>query len=207
MITRNAILLALLSSGVLALPAMTTVTAVSALPSEFRIPSAVKESIQQSRLALAPIGLRRRNWVGNRNEGSCVHASLVNLLHWQGQHELADRWERSHGNGQSWLGLTNDLRSAQVPFAETHASDEAFLDWASRTRRGAVLPYGEGHAVSLIGLNARTATILDPNQPREPFTVSRAAFLQDWKSRGGWAVTPLGTPAAPSPWIVRGVRQ
>jgi hypothetical protein len=33
-----------------------------------------------------PPALRTQNWGG----GSCVHASTVHLLHWQGQHELAE---------------------------------------------------------------------------------------------------------------------
>ncbi len=31
-----------------------------------------------------PISLRQSNWLGNKNEGSCVHATMISLLRWQG---------------------------------------------------------------------------------------------------------------------------
>ena len=30
-----------------------------------------------------PISLRQSNWLGNKNEGSCVHATMISLLRWQ----------------------------------------------------------------------------------------------------------------------------
>jgi hypothetical protein len=36
-----------------------------------------------------PLGLRQPNWLGRQGEGSCVHANMVTLFHWQGHHQMA----------------------------------------------------------------------------------------------------------------------
>ena len=198
LLLRRLIVLAVMSCTGAALPALGTATPVKPLAS-IEIPEAVRALVRRSRLVMPPT--RVVNWIGDRNEGSCVHASLVNLLHWQGRHQLADRWQATHGNGQSALGLAIDLKNAAVEYRSSQGGNEEFVAWACRTRRGAVVPFGPNHAVSLVGLDSKTATIMDPNKPDRPFQVDRAAFVADWKSRGGWAVTPLGTPAAPSPWL------
>lgn len=178
---------------------------VSLPAARLQIPPAVREIVRTLHIVDLPARWRRRNWIGNRGQGSCVHASLVHLLHWQGRHDLADWWQRQYANGETAEGLARKLEAAGIQFAETRAGDEAFLEWALRTRRGAAVVVQNGaHMVNLVGLDADQAFILDSNSPAVIQTWNRAAFLADWRKSGGWAVTPVGTPPSPSPWLVKG---
>lgn len=168
------------------------------------ISAEVRRIIGRLRQLDIPNVYRRANWTGRRGQGSCVHASIRHLLHWQGEHELAEWWGRQHGDGETPDGLTQKLNSAQIQFAETRTGDEAFLEWALRTRRGAAVVVQNGaHMVNLVGFDRDHAQILDSNSPHRVQQWPRATFLQDWKRSGGWAVTPLGKPPAPEPWIVK----
>lgn len=170
----------------------------------FRVTPAVVRIIRTLREIDIPSACRRQNWTGSRGQGSCVHAALVHLLHWQGRHSLAEAWARRYGDGETADGLAAKLDRAGVRFAETRSGDEAFLEWALRTRRGAAVVVQNGaHMVNLVGLDGRHAQILDSNSPRRIERWPRDVFLRDWKHSGGWAVTPLGTPPPPAPWVVR----
>jgi hypothetical protein len=164
---------------------------------------AVRRIVRTLRLIDIPPAWRRRNWIGDRGQGSCVHAALVHLWHWQGRHDLAEAWAARYANGETADGLAAKLDRAGVPFAETRAGDEAFLEWAIRTRRGAAVVVQNGsHMVNLVGLDARHAHLLDSNSPDRIERRAREEFLRDWKQSGGWAITPVGTPPPPEPWIV-----
>lgn len=167
-------------------------------------PARVRERAAAAGEIRIPAAWRVRNWVGPWGQGSCVHASIVHLLHWQGQHELAAWWRAHHADGSSASDLAPKLEAAGLRWAETRQGDVAFLNWAMRTRRGAaVVVNGGAHMVNLIGLDAQSAKILDSNAPGQTFVRPRAEFLQDWTQSGGWAVTIVGTPKAPLPWIVK----
>lgn len=182
--------------------------AARAAATVLHISPAVRELIQILEIVNIPRERRVHNWVGVRGEGSCVHASLVNLLHWQGRHDLAESWRRLYGNGETAEGLSQKLSAAKIPFAETRDGSEAFLEWALRTRRGAnVVVQNGAHMVTLAGLDPEFASVLDSNSPQRLRRIPRQDFLKDWKQSGGWAVTPVGTPPPPSPWIVRPVPQ
>lgn len=173
-------------------------------PAILRIPPAVRALVARVRTIDIPAARRKRNWIGDRNQGSCVHAALRHLFHWQGQHEFAEWWGAHHGNGESCDGLAAKLDAAGVRYAQTTSGEENFLEWAIRTRRGAAVVVQNGaHMVNLVGLDASTAKILDSNDPGRIQTFPRASFLRDWKQSGGWAITPVGVPGAPPPWIVR----
>jgi hypothetical protein len=172
----------------------------------YRISPAVRAVVRKLAFVDLPAAERRRNWIGDRGQGSCVHAALVHLFHWQGRHELARWWGAQYGNGETADGLAAKLDAAGISFAETRSGDEAFLDWAIRTRRGAAVVVQNGaHMVTLVGLDRDWAQILDSNSPERIQTWPRERLVRDWQAGGGWAVTPLGTPPAPSPWVVQAV--
>lgn len=199
---RKSVLLALLATLLAGMP--TLAAQPPALGTVIRISAEVRRIIGRLRLIEIPLSYRRTNWIGRRGQGSCVHASLYHLFHWQGEHALAERWRRQHGDGETPDGLTQKLNSAQIRFAETRSGDESFLEWALRTRRGAAVVVQNGaHMVNLVGLDRQHAHILDSNSPHRIQHWPRNDFLRDWKRSGGWAVTPLGTPPAPDPWLVK----
>lgn len=199
---RRKLLLAFASTIVAGVPALAP--AVPAAVTVLRVAPSVRRIVLNLHRLEIPQRWRRRNWIGDRGQGSCVHASLVHLLHWQGRHGLADWWQKHYADGETATGLATKLDAAGIPFGETRSGDEAFLEWAIRTRRGAAVVVQNGaHMVNLVGLDRRSALILDSNAPEQIQEITRSEFLREWKSSGGWAVTPVGVPTPPSPWIVR----
>jgi hypothetical protein len=199
---RRKLLLAVVSTVAAGVPALAP--AIPAAKTVIRVAPAVRRIVRNLHRIDIPDRWRRRNWIGDRGQGSCVHASLVHLLHWQGRHELADWWQKRYANGETADGLAAKLENAGVRFAETRSGDETFLEWALRTRRGtAVVVQNGAHMVNLVGLDRQMARILDSNAPERIQEIPRAEFLREWKTSGGWAVTPVGTPPPPSPWHVQ----
>lgn len=149
-----------------------------------------------------PYGLRQENWLGPRRTGSCVHASFIMLLRWQGQYELANWWRKNHGDGEYAERLAYKMDQAGVDYAYTQGSgDVQFLEWACSTRRGAgVVCMGGRHMICLVGLTDEHALLLDNNYIEVIYAVPREEFLTEWRASGSWAITPLvGPPAAPLP--------
>lgn len=197
-------LLALAMTGlVAAVPALAPIAPAAAVV--IRVSPAVRQIVRDLHKIDIPGQWRRKNWIGNRGQGSCVHASMVHLLHWQGRHELADWWQAHNANGETAEGLAGKLEAAGVQFAETRNGDTSFLEWAIRTRRAAAIVVQDGaHMVNLVGLDQTNAQILDSNSPDRIQTLPRETLLADWRKSGGWAVTPVGSPPSPSPWLVKG---
>ena len=199
---KNSLFLSVLAAGVALVPGLAPV--VPAAGVLLRVTPAVRAIIGGLRQINVPLAWRRKNWIGDRGQGSCVHAALVHLFHWQGRHDLGDWWAAQHGNGETAEGLATKLEAAGVRFAQTRLGDEAFLEWAIRTRRGAAVVVQNGaHMVNLVGLDRQHAHLLDSNSPAKIEKWPRERFLRDWKQSGGWAVTPVGAPSPPDPWIVR----
>jgi hypothetical protein len=202
---QRALLLSLVTAVVSAAPALAPVAPAGARI--LRIAPAVRRIVAGLRILDLPVTWRRKNWIGTRGQGSCVHAALVHLWHWQGRHDLAEQWAAHHGNGETAETLTAKLEAAGLKFAETRSGHEAFLEWAIRTRRGAAVVVQNGaHMVNLVGLDSHSAQILDSNHPERIQQLSRGEFLREWKGSGGWAVTPVETPPPPDPWIVKPLR-
>ena len=149
-----------------------------------------------------PVALRQANWRGNEGEGSCVHASMISLLRWQGRHAMADYWRRTYGNGEWAAGLADKLDREGVRFAYTVGrNDVGFLEWACSTRRGCgVTVLGGRHMICLVHLDEKWAGILDNNDPRQIKWVSRKTFLAEWFNSNSWATTPVYSPAPPLPY-------
>jgi hypothetical protein len=147
-----------------------------------------------------PRALRQSNWLGDREEGSCVWATTVSLLRWQGRYNTAEWVRRNYGNGEypeHWAALAEQ---AGIRYAMTTEGDEAFLEWACKTRRGAgVTVMGGAHMVALVHLDDRWAALLDNNAPSRYIWVPREMFLAEWRASHGWALTPVYAPCSPLP--------
>lgn len=155
---------------------------------------------QSSALAPAvdiPPELRTANWGG----GSCVHASTVHLLHWQGQPALAQWWRATYSGGEHASRLHERLDAAHLRYAYTTAGDVAFLEWALRMRRGAGITYFPNHAVNLVHLDGERAGVLDNNRLEQVIWIPREEFLTRWRNYGGWGWTLVYTPPPPLPFI------
>jgi hypothetical protein len=143
-----------------------------------------------------PLHARCRNYAG----GSCVIASTVSLFRWQGRDDLADLFRRAYSGGQSASSLHAKLEARGVRYAYTTSGDAAFLDWACRTRRGAGVTFFANHFICLVHLDGQRAILLDNNRIGQYITLPRDEFLRRWRGYGGWATTPVYSPAAPLAW-------
>jgi hypothetical protein len=140
-----------------------------------------------------PPEARCRNYGG----GSCVCASTISLLRWQGREDLAAALRNSCSGGQSSASLHSKLERLGVRYASTTSGDVAFLEWAVRTRRGCGLTYYPMHYVNLVDLTAEHATLLDNNRVGQYITIPRDEFIRRWRGYGGWATAVVYAPAAP----------
>lgn len=153
---------------------------------------------------------RQENWTyRNPQNGSCVHASFLTLLRWQGRRDFAEYWRsRYPGGGESAGTFGAKLDAEGVRYAVTTNGDVGFLEWACRTRRGACVTSHRGnHMETLVHLDHESAALIDNNFPGKFRWLPREQFLREWRDgqngpltgNGGWAFTPIYTPAAPLP--------
>lgn len=163
--------------------------------------SPVPAGIPQGVVMDLPLALRQANWGG----GSCVHASTVSLLRWQGQHQMADWWRRNYSGGEYSYRLVQRMEAAGLRYAYTDQGDLRFLEWAVRTGRGAGILYKPRHAINLVGLDQTYAYLLDNNSVDYDVRrghwerVPRAEFERHWRSRGGFGWTLVYDPPPPLP--------
>jgi hypothetical protein len=155
-----------------------------------------------------PLSLRQSNWTmkkGREEEGSCVHATWVSLLRWNGQPDKAAYWRRTYAGGEiaddSW-GSTDNFKAKLdregVRYAYTTSGDVNFLEWACSTRRGAgVTVIGGKHMVALVHFDNEWAGILDNNDVETIHWIPRETFVAEWQNSNGWAVTPVYSPSPP----------
>ncbi len=132
--------------------------------------------------------------------GSCVHATLVTLLRWQGKEKLASDWRQRHRGGEyaSSLAVKMDRRGLRYTF--TTKGDVRFLEWACRTRRGCGITVdGGAHMITLVHLSDKWAAVLDNNDTSKFIWIPRKKLIAEWKRSYGWAVTPVYSPMAPLP--------
>lgn len=147
-----------------------------------------------------PPELREPNWGG----GSCVHASNVMVLRWQGQYEMAEWWRKNYIGGENSDRLVSRLEAAGLRYA--WGRDISFLDWTARTRRGAGIFYKPNHSICLVGLDSQNAYLLDNNDVQYPErnghyeTVPRATFERQWIGYGafGWSLVYEPPPSIPT---------
>ena len=147
-----------------------------------------------------PLALRQGNWRGPQGQGSCVHATMISLFHWQYRLNTADHWRRAYGDGEYPEDLAAKFNQEGIRYAYVTNGDVRFLEWACRTRRGCgITVMGGAHMIALVHLDDKWAAILDNNNVEKFIWVPRQTLIAEWKASYGWAVTPIYTPAAPLP--------
>lgn len=143
-----------------------------------------------------PAAERQENW----GKGSCVWATMVSLLKWEGNEQLAATVRESCSGGASINDVSAKFDRLGIPYAYSTGNDVAFLEWSLRTRRGVgvVVPGRRGlHFIALVGLSSKTATLLDNNSVENLIEMPREEFLSTWKKAGGWAIAVVYSPPAP----------
>lgn len=154
-----------------------------------------------------PVSLREPNYAG----GSCMYAAFCDVLRWQGLFDVADEVRANYRGGQVVSGLAQICDRRGLRFAYTADGDESFLDWCSRTRRGAVIHWRvsrySDHAITFCGYAADgNAVLIDNNATKRDKRMPKAAFVAEWHRNGGKALTVVYDPYPPRPWAASGVR-
>ncbi|TWU17980.1 hypothetical protein [Allorhodopirellula heiligendammensis] len=148
-----------------------------------------------------PESLRPYNWTAADGSGSCVNASTVYALQWRGKEAMADWWRRNHSGGETDTSIRQSHDAAGLRYVFTRSADESFLDWCSRTRRGAIIWFYTRHCVTFVGFanvdGREYAFLNDNNRPTRYIKVERAEFLRRWADYGGFALSLLDPPVPP----------
>lgn len=145
-----------------------------------------------------PLSARQKNWISRGGSGSCVVASSVMLLRWQGLDDMATLFRNSYSGGQSSSSINAKFQANNLRFAYTTSGDVKFLEWCCRTRRGAGIGYYPSHCINLADLSDTTAYLMDCNRIGHYIEVPREQFVREWRTRyGGWAFGLVYSPAAP----------
>lgn len=147
--------------------------------------------------------IRQRNW-NSGGAGSCMHASWMTHLRWVGMPDVATWWGQ-HSGGR---GGVQHVRAIADRIGLKYASTEkennvGFLEWASRTRRGAAVYYFDDHAVTFCGFLNGLAWVIDNNSPDQFISVPHDEFTKNWCRYGSGAITAIGSPPAPRGWTRR----
>ena len=151
-----------------------------------------------------PSQLHQSNWLGPKRQGSCVHASMTSHLRWLNQFALGEFWRSTFADGEWDSRLRDRLDANDIDYAYTLKADPRFLDWASDSRRGAILWWKPGHCCTFMGWVERDgqqyAAILDNNRTGRFELTPREQFIRLWAGYGGFALTVLADPASSLPY-------
>lgn len=151
-----------------------------------------------------PLPLRQKNWVDSRGSGSCVIASSVYHFRWCNRPEVADFFRKKYAGGQTSTSIQEKWKAAGIPYAATEAGDPDFLEWASNTRRGAIIWYFDRHCVHFCGFskinNREYALLCDNNRVENYIRIPKEQFLREWRGYGGFACSTLLPPAPSLPY-------
>ena len=143
-----------------------------------------------------PVELRERNYGG----GSCFHAGTIAVLRHQNLHKIADYWRANFSGGASVGTIASIAEKIGLRYAYTNIGDPKFLEWVSRTRRGASITYYSNHAILFCGYIGDTAILMDNNRVEKEIKVPKAEFIRNWRGYGGQAFTTVYSPDPPRPW-------
>ncbi len=119
--------------------------------------SSVKLSFQRiSRCSTSksPLGLRQENGLIAMIWIACVLASSILPLPMA---EPRAACKLLFANSMRWSdcdSIRTKWRAANIPFVSTESGDPDFLEWASRTRRGAIIWYFPSHCVHFCGMES-----------------------------------------------------
>lgn len=155
-----------------------------------------------------PLPLRQENWADRNGSGSCVIASTCSALQWAKQPQLAAKFRRSYAGGQTATSILDKWRDNRIRYVATEQREDygnpEFLEWASKTRRMAIVWFFPNHCVSFCGFGKKdgqeVAWLLDNNRTKHFIPVEKNQFISGWRGFGGFAAIPTFTPAPSIPF-------
>ena len=115
------LILSLVTATVSAVPGPAPIAPIGA--TLFHVTPSVRRIVRDVRLLDIPLAYRRKNWTGNRGQVSCVHAAFVHLLHWQGQHDMAQWWAAHRANGETAESMATNLEAVGLRSHSWHGGN------------------------------------------------------------------------------------
>jgi len=159
---------------------------------------ALSAVVREVPIVNVPQGDRQANWPSSAGEGSCSHASIISLLRWCGEYNLAAKHREKYEGGEYIDSLLAELNDDKISHASCRNGDFDFLSWCIRTRRGAAITWmGGRHMLCIVDINDGKAGILDNNSVEKITWVPLDRFRAEWNESGGVAISLLYAPAAP----------
>ncbi len=141
-----------------------------------------------------------------QRKGSCCIASTCSMAEWTGQPELAQFFRKSYSGPQTQISIQQKLTAANVPFVCTEYADPKLLEYATRTRRMAIVWFYDRHCVTFCGFGwdqgQEVAWLLDNNRVESFIPVPKREFLYRWKySYGGFGTCNLALTSSTTPQV------
>ena len=161
-------------------------------------------------VANVPKQLRQTNWADAKGSGSCVIASSCSVFQWSNRPDLATKFRKSYAGGQTDSSIKTKWKAANIDFVapttDSEYGDPEALQWASDTRRAAIIWYFPNHCVTFCGFGKHEGTevawLLDNNRVERFIPIEKRKFLADWRGiYGGFYAIPLLTPAPSLPYV------
>ena len=132
--------------------------------------------------------------------GSCGHCSTAMQLNWLQEFGKAKQWMGRYRYGERWHRHLERLRNEGIKYVATSDGDARILDYAIRSRRGAVVYWPQWHIVNFQGQVGSDIIILDNNRIRRMERHERNQWVQRWRRVSGCAFVILsGSPPPPVP--------
>jgi hypothetical protein len=158
--------------------------------------------------ANVPLVLRQTNWPDAKGSGSCVIASSCSVWQWCNRPDLAEKFRKSYAGGQTDSSIKAKWKAARIAFVapekDAEYGDPEALQWASDTRRAAIIWYFPNHCVTFCGFSnyqgKEVAWLLDNNRTKQFIPIEKRQFISEWRSYGGFYAIPLLTPAPSLPF-------
>jgi len=136
-------------------------------------------------------------WRQRNRAGSCGHASTTSALRWVQQFDKATEWWAKYRNGENFARHLDRLQAQGIRYVATSDGDERVLEYASWSRRGAVVYWPPGHIVNYLGRTGDTVFILDNNHVGRLDEHEYARWVQQWRRNSGCAFVIIDGEAPP----------
>lgn len=151
-------------------------------------------SLQAQVADLAP------EWRIRNRGGSCGHCSTAMHLRWLQLFDEGDRWWNTYRGGEHFERHLGRLRRAGVKFIYTDSGDVRLIDYAIRSRRGAIVYDAPLHIRNFQGQRGNSVLILDNNLISRMQPIERNRWIRQWQRISGIAIVILsGSPPPPVP--------
>lgn len=137
---------------------------------------------------------RQKNW---GRPGSCGHASTTSALRWVQLFDQADDWRKSFSNGENFRRHCDRLRAKGIAFVATSDGDERILEYATWSRRGAVVYWPSGHITNFMGKRGDRVVILDNNHVGRLDGYPYADWVRRWQRNSGCAIVIVSGEVPP----------